>query len=177
MAMSEMDDYEEPEEIETSIPCPVCESKVFLISYTTEIPVEGRISIETYLCRKCLYRKSNIYYDESENPRKLIFRVESPSDLGTMIYRSSSASIKIPEIDAEIIPGEISSGELTTAEGILQRILDRIPTMRDEGIDSTEIESFLMDAINATRPVTIVIEDRTGKSTIESDRVRIEPLD
>ncbi|EQD78442.1 ZPR1-related zinc finger protein [mine drainage metagenome] len=103
MVMSEMDDYEAPEEIETSILCPVCESKIYLISYSTEIPVEGRISIQTYLCRKCFYKKSNIYYDERENPRKLIFRVESPGDLGAMIYRSPSASLKIPEIDAEII--------------------------------------------------------------------------
>ena len=42
------DDYEPPPEIETSIDCPVCGSKLFMIYYTTNIPYEGKIVINTY---------------------------------------------------------------------------------------------------------------------------------
>ncbi len=171
-----MEDYEEPEEIETSIECPACGSKLFFINHETEIPHEGKINIQTYLCHKCLYKKSSIYRDSTEMPRKLTIRVERPEDLNVMIYRSPEALLKVPEIEAEIFPGEISEGELTTVEGILQRILDKIPLMREEDVDTSGIESFLERAIRAEEPVTIAIEDRTGKSRIESAKAREEKL-
>ena len=43
-------------------------------------------------------------------------------DLRVVVYRSPQARVVIPEIGAEIEPGEISDGEVTTVEGVVTRI-------------------------------------------------------
>lgn len=177
MANDSGSDYEEPVEIETSIKCPACDANLYLINYQTEIPVEGKITILTYLCRKCLYKKSYVYQDRRDYPRRIILKVTTEEDLNAMIYRSPDARILIPEVDAEIFPGEDSSGQLTTAEGVLRSIMERILPMDSEGAGSPELEDFLNRAINATAPFTIILEDRSGRSRIESPRAREEKMD
>lgn len=170
------DDYEPPPEIETSLDCPICGSKLFLIYYTTTIEYEGRIVINTYVCHKCLYKSANVFREEENKKRKIIFDVTTPEDLNVTVYRSPKGAIFIPEISAEILPGDNAEGTITTVEGILWTIgerLDSFETDADSIKKMEEIKEFLSRMGTADFKVTLIIEDDSGMSKIHSPKAKV----
>ena len=171
-----------PVERETSIECPVCSSKLFLVYYTTEISFEREIYIQSYVCHNCLYKESEIFQLNSGEPIRVTMNVQSPEDLGTLLYRSPSTTVLIPEIADEIYPGEKSEGGIVSIEGLLDNIKERFNTMIPdfegdqedlkkifrffEAIDKKEQESF-----------TLILEDKSGKCRINSSKALIDRLD
>jgi zinc finger protein len=93
--------------------------------------------------------------------------------LKTIVYRSPDASVKIPELDAEISPGIASKGYITTVDGILTSIKEKLSIMGDN-----ENINFLRERIEgiisgAEGNITIIIDDDSGKSKINSSRAEI----
>ena len=174
----EDEDYlEVPPEIETTLKCPACSSNLYSITYNTDIPIEGKITIQTYVCHKCLYKHNSIFYENRENPKKITMKISEPHDLNVLVYRSPNAVLTIPEIKAEIAPGEESTGELTTVEGILMTISEKLDLMFDaESQEFKRIRQTLDYAIDSKREITLIIEDWTGKSKIESDKAVTDSL-
>ncbi len=168
-------EYSEPDEQPTTVECPSCGANLFAILYETEIPSEGHIMIQTFTCHSCLYKKSNIFPSDPGKRTKLTFKVNDKASLNTMMYRSPSAFVYIPEIGAEISPGEKSTGYITTVEGIIRRLQEYIHLMPydDEG-EFEKVKATLESAGEGKFPFTLVIEDETGKSSISSDRVTVE---
>ena len=80
----------------------------------------------------------------------------------------------IPEFGAEIEPGLESFGEITTVEAVLEKFLDKIDFMgKDE--KNSEIfdeirEKILKNLKGDTEPFTVIIEDPSGKSRINSSK-------
>jgi zinc finger protein len=175
---NEEDDYlEVPPEIETTLKCPACSSNLYSITYSTEIPIEGRITIQTYVCHKCLYKHNSIFYEDRENPKRITMKISEPHDMNVLVYRSPNAVLAIPEIKAEIAPGEESSGELTTVEGILLTISEKLDLMFDaESQEFKNIRQTLDLAIDSRAEITLIIEDWTGKSKIESEKAVTETI-
>ncbi len=170
------DDYEPPPEIETSIDCPVCGSKLFMIYYTTNIPYEGKIVINTYVCHKCMYKNPQVFTDNQDKKQRIELSIETPDDLNTLIYRSPKASIVLPDLGTEILPGNESNGEITTVEGILLTIRDRLDLFIDE-TNAEKVESMkllLSDLERNTIGMKIIVEDESGKSMIHSSRAVVE---
>lgn len=170
------DDYEAPPEIETSLDCPVCKSKLFLIYYTTEIPYEGKIVINTYVCHKCLYKNANVFREQEERKQRIVFEVTDPEDLNVTVYRSPLGTIVIPEISAEILPGDSAEGALTTVEGILRTIEERLDTFETDEESSERMASvrkFLAGVGREDFRVTLIIEDDSGKSRIHSPKAKV----
>ncbi len=173
-----MDSYDEPPvEIETTVECPVCSKPLYLIIYSTEIPMEGRIAIQTYTCHNCLYKNASVLYDTDGKPHKITFHITEPDDLNVLVYRSPSAFLEIPEINAEISPGEESTGELTTVEGILLTISEKLGLMFDQKTEEYYTIKGRIDAsLQSKVPITLVIRDGTGKSVIQSSKAVWEKL-
>ncbi len=170
------DHYEEPPEIETSIDCPVCGKKLFLIYYTTEIPYEGVITINTYVCHECKYRNANVFREQDDRKQKIVFIVTDPDDLNVTVYRSPQASIAIPEISAEILPGDDAKGSITTVEGVLRTIEEQLDMFETNEGKTEKIESirkFLSGIGSKEFRVTLIIEDDSGKSRIHSPKAKI----
>ena len=76
------------------------------------------MTLFAFYCTKCGYRGSDVFPEKVKEPRTLKLRVEKREDLNILIARSSTATIRIPEIGAEINPGPASQGFITTVEGI-----------------------------------------------------------
>ncbi len=161
-------------EIETSVKCPACGQLLFLTYQNTNIPYEGTINIQTYYCKKCYYKHTNIYPEKDDRARIVTFRAERPEDLSIVVYRSPSGVVRIPEIDVEIYPGEESTGEITTLEGILLAIRDKMEMFMEDSEDRETAEKSMgfIDSTLSGRnsEITLVIEDPTGKSIIHSSR-------
>ncbi len=175
-------EFEAPREELTQVKCPNCEEYLYYIQHMTDIAFEKNILIQTYFCKKCLYKKNEITQMEKGEPVRESILVRNMDDLRTVIYRSPEARIIVPEIDAEISPGEISTGEVTTIEGILSRTLERMySAMVDfEGTKKEEKKAKgKMERIARWEifPFTLIIEDTMGMSRIQSSRAVIEKID
>ena len=77
----------------------------------------------------------------------------------------------------DIEPGEISTGEITTVEGVLQGILEKIDLFDEEDADVEVLRNLkerIQGIINGNgENFTLVIDDPRGKSRINSSRVII----
>lgn len=176
MYMASEPQYEDPpKEFQTETECPSCGEKLFFIYYRTRISYEEAVEIETYFCKKCLYKSSKIRPIERDLPKKLVLEVRNHDDLRIILYRSPEATVEIPELAAEITPGEISTGEITTVEGVLTKLREKLDLFDEEDAD-IEVLTALRDRIQgmldgSDESFTLVLDDPTGKSRINSSRV------
>ncbi len=175
MYMASEPQYEDPpKEFQTETECPSCGEKLFFIFYRTRVSYEEAVEIETFFCKKCLYKSSKIRPIERDIPKKLVLEVRNHDDLRIILYRSPEAKVEIPELAAEITPGEISTGEITTVEGILTKLREKLDLFDEEDAD-IEVLTALRDKIQgmldgSDEPFTLVLDDPTGKSKINSSR-------
>ncbi len=163
------------EEIKTESRCPNCNEFLFYLEADNDIPYEGKITIHTYICKKCSYRNVTVERHDRESPKIIKFRIKNKNDLKTIVYRSPDASVQIPELDAEISPGIASKGYITAVEGILTSIKEKLTIMGD-GEDVNYLRQRIEGIISgAEEKVTIVIDDDSGKSRINSSRAETTP--
>ncbi len=142
------------------LPCPVCGKPLhFSILEKVDFVGEG-VTLFAFSC-ECGYRGADTFPEKTHGPRRLVYRVGS---LNTLVARSSTATVRIPEIGAEIKPGPAATGYITTVEGILRRIRERFPQEKK------------VDELLAGRPFTLVLDDPNGASAIDSGDVEIIAL-
>ncbi len=171
--------YEDPPmEFGTKTPCPSCGEDLYFIYYRTKISYENAIEIETYFCKKCLYKSTTTIPLDILDEKKISFKVLKQSELRTIVYRSQEASVEIPEFGIRIDPGEGSQGGITTVEGILQDVLEKLDLFNmpeDDSEKVSELRAALEGILGGTdRSFTVIIYDPLGKSRISSPRAMEE---
>lgn len=171
-----VDEDEVPQEFQTNLKCPACGKDLYLIFYNTKIAYEEGISIETYYCKSCLYKQSAVQPMERGDPVRTTLRLRSQDDLRVIVYRSTEGVIQVPEIETEVLPGKSATGEITTVEAILLRVLEKFDIIGSEAEDPEKmkrVRNLLEGILSGEAPdLTIVIEDPSGKSRINSSRAR-----
>ncbi|MFA6089648.1 MAG: ZPR1 zinc finger domain-containing protein [Candidatus Woesearchaeota archaeon] len=164
--------------------CPVCNQKTLeLCESEREIPYFGLLHIFSMNCENpdCNYHKSDIEGEKEENPKKLIFNIESEEDMKVRVVKSSYATIKLPHI-ATVESMATSNGYVTNIEGILNRIKKQSEILRDTAEDEEErnkaknIIKKLQKIMWGQESCKLTIEDESGQSAIISDKTVIEPL-
>ena len=163
--------------------CPVCmEKKLTLSEDTKDIPFFGKTFIFSMVCSGCDFHKSDLEAAEPKSPCKITFAVQSDKDMSVRIVKSSEASVSVPQLKMSMTPGPASEGFISNIEGLLDKFKGVIEDQRDVSEDEDEKKTAknLLKKIWKIKcgdiPVTIVIEDPSGNSTIISDKAKIEPL-
>ena len=147
--------------------CPVCKRPLKVVVKEQSDFVGGSVTLVALICKACPYKTLDILPNESHPPARLVFHVRSERDLNVIVARSSTATIRIPEIKASITPGTASPGFITTVEGVLRRFKMHLK--------SPEAEACI-DRLLSGEPFTLIVEDPRGSSAINSLRVETEPL-
>lgn len=157
--------------------CPACDGRG--LEYTTEpvdLPYLGK-SLQILLrCLACGYRHHDFVLTEHREPTRYTYTVRNADDLMVRVVRSSSGTIRIPELGVSVEPGVASEAFVSNVEGIIvrvERVLDQL--LRDA--DSEEVKQKAMalaDKLGALRagngePVTVILEDPFGNSAILGD--------
>lgn len=162
------------------VQCPRCGGDMQVSDYIYEMPIVGKVLISSGKCVKCGYRHSDARAMESHGPQRLVLRVEGPEDLNALVIRSSSASIRMPELGVEINPGPAAQGFITTVEGVLDRVLQVLDALRDDPDVNKEEwarrRREVVEAKEGKRKFTFIIEDPEGVSRIVSDKAERERL-
>jgi len=162
--------------------CPSCNRKSLRINNSIiSIPYFGEVLDFTILCSNCGYRRADIMPIEVKEPSRYSLNVESACDVSIRIVKSSTCTIRIPELGVTVEPGPLSEGYISNVEGLLSRISKVISMGMKMGEDEEKKNGKeLIDRINklveGQETVCIILEDPLGYSAIASDKARRESL-
>ncbi len=161
-------------------PCPVCSHHpLSLRSLDLDLPYFGEAIQTTLLCGACGYRHADLLLTRHREPVRLTLRVRGPDHLSARVARSSSGTVRIPELEAAMEPGPRADAFVSNVEGILRKFLDRVEGQ--EVVAGTAAERKALASVRARiermiagrDPFTFVVEDPTGNSdVIHADVVR-----
>ena len=120
------------DEQDIDIPCPICSvsGTVKMIAHVDEIPYFGEHTQVTVQCYECGWRQTDFIPAEGKKPGGCSLFVNSSQRLSARVVRSSSCTVRIPELDLQVNPGGNSTGYVSNVEGSVfheaQNALERI---------------------------------------------------
>lgn len=160
---------------ETSVeaPCPVCgRSPLALRSLDLDLPYFGEALQTTLVCTACGYHHGDLLLARHRDPVRATLRVVRPEHLSARVARSSSGTVRIPEIGAAMEPGPRAEAFISNVEGVVRKFLEVVrgqEAMADADEERIRIAS-IRDRIELMaeggEPFTFILEDPTGNSDI-----------
>lgn len=154
--------------------CPSCGRELRLTVTTYEVPFFDKILLTSVSCECGFKHTDSIVLGEKE-PTRFTLRVNE-SNLFTKVVRSTSGTIRIPELGVTIEPGPASQAFITNLEGILERVKNVVKTLMrwnegdEEKIQRCEwILNKIQDTIEGRDELTLILEDPFGNSLILSE--------
>ena len=158
-------------------PCPQCavEESLTMLTISSEIPYFGEHTQITVLCDKCGWKHTDFIPSDGEKPGFSSLVIDSEKKNAARVVRSSSCTIRIPELDLEVSPGGSSSGYVTNIEGVIKRFENAIETIirgSDEDQES-EIARQILERLRMVKEgeenVRLELLDPRGRSHIIHD--------
>jgi len=157
--------------------CPLCTRALSFTFNTDEIPFFGEIMIVSASCACGFKYADTISLRERKAARhELEFGC---GDFATRVIRSSSGTMRIPELGVTIEPGSASEAFISNVEGVLCRVQEVIQMATKWSSDDPtkfELGNELLERIDAVRrgqgTMTLVIDDPFGNSAIISPRAQ-----
>ena len=167
----------------TKQPCPFCNKKTLtLIEDEKDIPYFGKAYLFSMKCSSCKYEKADVEAAEQKQPSKCIMIIDNQKDMKIRIVKSSTASVKLPQLRLSVTPGPASIGYVSNIEGILTRFEDVIKQERDSA-DDPETKKKCKNLLKKIWKIKLgdiktklIIEDPSGNSAIVSNKAKIEKL-
>lgn len=152
-----------------------------MIAHVDEIPYFGEHTQVTVQCHDCGWRQTDFIPAEGKKPGGCSLVIDNPDLLSARVVRSSSCTVRLPELDLQVNPGSNSTGYVSNVEGVLNRFVDIINLVKrgheaeliEE--DSSESREELMGELSTLNEMLARIESLKGPKTI--DAVTIELLD
>ena len=155
-------------------PCPQCAEgdTLTMLAMNSEIPYFGEHTQITVLCSSCGWKHTDFIPSDGQKPGFSSLVVDNDQKTMARVVRSSSCTIRIPELDLEVSPGGSSSGYVTNIEGVIKRFENAIETIirgDDDGM-GTEIAKKILDRLRLVKQgkdrVSVELLDPRGRSQI-----------
>ena len=102
--------------------------------------------------------------------------VEGLADLNIRVVRSSTATVRIPELGVCIEPGPMAEGFISNVEGLLERVEGVVRGLLNSEEDPAERAKYerflrrLREAREGRTKFTLILEDPLGNSAIISEK-------
>lgn len=164
--------------------CPVCGREMEFRWETQEMPYFGEAMVIAGTC-DCGFKHSDTILLGQREPCRYTLEVDGVDDLDARVIRSSSGTIRVPEIGVDIEPGPASESYISNVEGVLLRIEEIVgfatrsarQAGNEEGTRRGEevLESIRLARCGQAR-LTVMIEDPLGNSAILSEKAVRYPL-
>jgi len=163
--------------------CPICGAKdTFQVKGRIDyIPYFGEI-METFAnCTSCEFRHADVVCLGERPPLRYEFHITSEEDLKVRIVKSSTGTIKLPELGVTVEPGPASEGYVSNVEGVLNRVEGAIK-LAIKNTDATkrrrgQAKLKKLDEVRAgKRKARLIIMDPFGHSTIVNRRAKKREL-
>jgi len=168
----------------TNANCPVCSAQMQFCWEKQDIPHFGESMLISGVC-ECGFRHSDTILLTQKEPVRNTLAVETLEDLNARVIRSSSGTIRVPELGVDIEPGYASDSYVSNVEGVLNRIEEivcfatsqaRAAENQDAIRKGEEILENIARTLKGEFPLTIILEDPLGNSAIASEKAIVSPL-
>jgi len=163
--------------------CPICKKKTLTLKEEeTTVPHFGKLLLFSMTCSSCNYSSSDVEPLEKKEPAKYTITTDNEKDMNIKVVKSSTATVKIPQLKISVTPGPASIGYISNIEGLLDRFKAVIEDQRDNAEDKETRKKAknLLKKIWKVKlgevPLKIIIEDPNGNSAIISDKAKVEKL-
>ena len=160
----------------TETSCPLCHDVLTIHWQGDNIPYFGEVMHISAQC-DCSFRFADMMILTQKDPTRYEITIENIDDLYARVIRSTSGTIRIPELGIDVEPGAVSDSYVTNIEGVLDRIRNVVITAtkwvkddEEKYAHGLEIQKILEDAMEGNHKLEIIIEDPLGNSAIISDR-------
>jgi len=159
---------------EVDAPCPQCVEgdTLTMLAMNSEIPYFGEHTQITVLCSSCGWKHTDFIPSDGEKPGFSSLVVDNEQKMMARVVRSSSCTIRIPELDLEVSPGGSSSGYVTNIEGVVNRFENAIETIirGDDGGMEEEIAIQILERLRHVKEgkggISVELLDPRGRSQI-----------
>lgn len=162
-----------PREITLDSPCPVCgQGKLSIVTAALDLPYLGDAVQTTVTCTQCNFRHADIILTRVGEPTRWELPIRGVENLSTRVVRSTSGTLRIPELGVLVEPGPASEALITNVEGILTRIvsvvelLSRSAETEEQRARAQGLLATLDEVLEGGREVTLVIDDPFGNSLL-----------
>lgn len=163
--------------------CPSCGAiGTFQIKGSVDdVPYFGEVMETLVTCSKCGLRHVDVMCLGQRKPMRYEFKITSESDLMVRVVRSSTGTMKVPELGVTVEPGSASEGYISNIEGVLDRI-EQAVKLALKGARGTKRRrgETLLRKIEAIRggklKARVIIMDPFGHSAILAERVKKREL-
>ena len=162
----------------TTACCPICSAEMQFCWESADIPHFGEAMVIAGVC-KCGYRHSDTILLTQKDPVRYVLPVSDLADLDARVIRSSSGTLRIPELGVDIEPGFASESYISNVEGVLDRVEGVVEfatrSAREAGSqEATEKGEDILKKIALAREgrfaLTLILEDPLGNSAIDYDK-------
>jgi len=108
-------------------PCPTCKTNSLQLTESVEnVDYFGPVLLTIISCSTCGCRDTDVALTSVKEPSVMRAQITSDKDLTMKIVKSSSATIRVPELGVTITPRTSAQGFITNVEGILDRIQEAL---------------------------------------------------
>ncbi|MBS7246775.1 MAG: ZPR1 zinc finger domain-containing protein [Candidatus Jordarchaeales archaeon] len=173
------------ESVKTETTCPSCGGKAIITQTSVDVPFFHEVLLVTVKCEKCNFKLSDVINMKFGKPIRFTFQVKNPQDLTAKVIRSTTSTIRIPELGALLEPGPASQPFITNVEGVLHRFLDVAQTLKNWSTTPQQTQKCqqaiqnIQMAIEGQISFTIILEDPFGNGMIipqDQEKITIEEL-
>jgi zinc finger protein len=163
--------------------CPICgASGTFqFIGRIDDIPYFGETMESLVSCSSCNFKHSDVTHLGQREAVRYEFRITSAEDMSVRVVRSSTGTIKMPELGVTVKPCAGSQGYITNVEGVLNRIKDVIGSAVESAspakrrVAERKLKE-LGDIIDGRKNARLIIMDPFGHSAIIGERSKRRKL-
>jgi zinc finger protein len=146
-----------------------------------DIPYFGEVMETLITCNNCNLRHADVMCLGERKPMRYEFKIVSEADLMARVVKSSTGTMKVPELGVTVEPGPASEGYVSNVEGVLNRIERAVKIALEEakGPQRRRGEAVMkkIEAIRAGKlKARLIIMDPFGHSAIVAKRVRKREL-
>ena len=127
------------------------------------------------LCEECNFKKTEIMPlapSSHVKSNRYVLKIKKPKDLEAKIYRASTGSIEIPELEMVMEPGVQAEFFITNIERILLKFKESCEFLLENSDDQETSDKIrqklqdLDDLLAVKREFTVILEDPEGFSYI-----------
>ena len=160
---------------EVDAPCPQClkEDALTMLSMSSEIPYFGEHTQITVICESCGWKHTDFIPSDGEKPGYSSLVVDNSEKCSARVVRSSSGTIRIPELELEVSPGGSSSGFVSNVEGVIKRFEDAVGSILRGNADDEKIVKASLELLESlsymksgSSDLLIELLDPRGRSQI-----------
>lgn len=160
-------------------PCPACgQQGIKMSTATTDIPYFGECTETLIRCESCGFKHNDVLILTEKEPVRFAMEVGDEAHLFARVVRSSSGTIRIPELGVLVEPGPLAESFVSNVEGVLNRVEAVVGQLSRSGNEEQAARARdLIEEIEKGRRgesrFTLVLEDPLGNSAIvHQDAVR-----